>query len=66
MNVSTFLAFQAIVKSLHESGDIDDRAVRHVVDGLRNQSSLCGDATDPTISADLERLGSAIEEGLKL
>lgn len=65
MNESTFLTFQAMVMSLHQSGALDDRAVRHVVDGLRNQSSLCGEATDPTTSADLERLGSAIEEGLK-
>ena len=66
MNESTFLAFQAIILGLHESGAIDDRAVRHLVDGLRNQSGLFGSHDDETISADLERLGSAIEEGLKV
>ncbi len=40
--------------------------MRHLVDGLRNQSGLFGDHNGETISADLERLGSAIEEGLKL
>jgi len=66
MNESTFLAFQAIILGLHESGAIDDRAVRNLVDGLRNQSWLFGDHNDETISADLERLGTAIEEGLKV
>ncbi len=66
MNESTFLAFQAIILGLRESGAIDDRAVRHLVDGLRYQSGLFGSHDDETISADLERLGSAIEEGLKL
>lgn len=66
MNESTFIAFQAVIMGLHESGAIDDRAVRHLVDGLRNQSGLFGKHNNEAISADLERLGSAIEEGLKL
>ena len=65
INESTIFAFQGIILGLHESGAIDDRAVRNLVDGLRNQSGLFGDHNDETISADLERLGSAIEEGLK-